>query len=166
MQHKQMYKDKKLRVISYGLGPIGVKAVQIVLDSERLQMVGAIDIDEEKVGKDVGNLLTLNRETGIFVSNNSHKVFSDTYADVVLHATGSRLDKVYPQIQDIVSAGLNCVSSCEELFSPYAKYPDLSQKIDKAAKEHNATVVGTGVNPGFVMDTLPLFLTGVCERIR
>lgn len=166
MQDNKIDGNKKLRVISYGLGPVGLAAARIVLDNNRLEIVGAIDIAEEKVSKDLGDLLTLDRKVGIRVSSNWRKVSNDSHADVVLHATGSRLEKVYSQIEDIVSAGINCVSSCEELFFPYTRHPDLSWKIDKVAREHQVTVLGTGVNPGFVMDALPLFLTGACKCVK
>jgi len=166
MASNQNNKNKKIRVISYGLGPIGIEAARIVLDNPQLEIVGAIDVAEEKVGKDLGDLLALDRKIGICVSSDWSKVFDSSHANVVLHATGSRLKKVYPQIQDIISAGMNCISSCEELFFPYSQNPHLSQQIDVLAKKHNVTVLGTGVNPGFVMDTLPLFLTGVCQKVK
>lgn len=166
MENNQCIGNKKIHVISYGLGPIGMKAARIVLDSPRLKMVGAVDIAPEKIGKDIGDLLGLNKRTGILISNDASKVFGSKHADVVLHATGSKIKKVYSQVQDIVSTGMNCVSSCEELFFPYSQNSHLSEQINTLAKEHNVTVLGTGVNPGFVMDTLPLFLTGVCQEVK
>jgi len=106
------------------------------LDNNRLEIVGAIDIAEEKVSKDLGDLLTLERRVGICVYSDWSKVLHDTGADVVLHATASRLKKVYPQIQDIVSAGMNYISSCEELFFPYTKH---LERVRTANEKHAIT---------------------------
>lgn len=166
MKENWTVKDKKIRVISYGLGPIGMKAAGIILDNPRLEMVAAIDIAPEKVGKDLGLLLNLNKKVGIAVSGDANEILSSIDADVVLLTTGSIFEKIYSQIRGIVSRGINCISSAEEMFFPYLRNPRLSQQLDNLAKEHSVTVLATGVNPGFVMDTLPLFLTGVCQKVK
>ncbi len=166
MEENWTVEDKKKRVISYGLGPMGMKAAGIILDNPRLEIVAAIDIAPEKVGKDLGSLLNLDKKVGIAVSGDANEVLSSIDADVVLLTTGSVFEKIYPQIQGIVSRGINCISSAEQLFFPYLRNPRLFQQLDNLAKEHGVTVLGTGVNPGFVMDTLPLFLTGVCRKVE
>ncbi|MCK4425028.1 NADP-binding protein, partial [Candidatus Bathyarchaeota archaeon] len=81
------------------------------------------------------------------------------------HATSSFLKNTYPQITSVVKHGVNVVSTCEELSYPYNAEPELARKLDTLAKQHNATVLGTGINPGFLMDTLVITLTAVCQRI-
>lgn len=159
-------KDKKIRVISYGLGPIGMKTAEIILDNPKLEIVGAIDIAPEKVGKDLGDLLNPGKKIGVTVSGDADEVMSNVDADVVLLTTGSSLEKMYPQIEGIVAQGINCITSAEEVFFPYLGNAHLSKQLDDLAKKHGVTVLGTGVNPGFVMDTLPLFLTGVCRKVN
>ena len=158
-------KDKKIRVISYGLGPIGMKTAEIILDNPKLEIVGAIDIAPEKVGKDLGALLNPGKKIGVTVSGDADEVMSRLDADVVLLATGSSLEKIYPQIEGIVLQGINCITSAEEVFFSYLGNTRLSEQLDDLAKKQGVTVLGTGVNPGFVMDTLPLFLTGVCRKV-
>lgn len=84
----------------------------------------------------------------------------------MLHATGSYLEDVYPQLKNSIRAGVNIVSTCEELSYPYRKQPAVANALDKLAKEHQVTVLGTGVNPGFLMDTWPLVMTAVCQHVE
>lgn len=163
---EKITKNERISVISYGLGPIGIEVARTVLDNPRLKIVAAIDIAPDKAGRDLGYLVGLNRKIGIRVSANADEVLSDVKADVVLLATGSLFEKIYPQIQSIICKGINCISSSEELFFPYSLNFSLAQQLDEVAREHGVTAIGIGVNPGFLMDTLPLFFTSVCQSIR
>ena len=87
-------------------------------------------------------------------------------ADVVVHTTGSRLKRIFGQMEEILRGGKNVVSSAEELLFATPENAEMSARIDKLAREKGVTVLGTGVNPGFVMDALPLTLTGVCHEVR
>jgi len=159
----------EIKVVQYGLGPIGAETAKIVLSKSKggsLHLVGAIDIDSAKIGKDVGEILGLSKRTGIIVSGDTREVFGAVKPHVALHTTTSFLEGVYPQLVACIEAGVHVVSSTEELFFPFDRHPRISQQLDDLAKKHNVVVLGTGVNPGFVMDLLPLVLTGVCTSVR
>ena len=158
-------KDSRIRVVHYGLGSIGVEAAKIAVRNEGLEVVGAIDISAEKAGKDLGEVIGAEKNLGIRVSNRSQEVLSRR-PDVVVHSTGSRLSDVAPQIEEIVSRGINVVSTAEELLFPLPKSRHLADQLDALAKENDVSILGTGVNPGFVLDSLPAFLTGVCTDVR
>lgn len=155
-----------VRVIIYGVGAIGTNIAKFVLGKRGIEIVGAIDISPEKVGKDLGEILGLEEKLGVVVSNNALEILSKSRPDVTLHATGSFLDKVYSQIVEIVKARSNVISTCETLAYPYYRYPELGEKLDKLARDHGVTVLGSGVNPGFVYDTLVVTLTSVCETVE
>jgi 4-hydroxy-tetrahydrodipicolinate reductase len=87
-------------------------------------------------------------------------------ADVAIHATSSYLKDTYSQIESIIKRGVNVVSTCEELSYPSATEPELAKKLDTLAKKHDVTVLGTGINPGFLMDTLVIALTAPCQKIK
>jgi len=108
----------------------------------------------------------LHRRLGVVVSDSVDSVLSKVAADIVVHATSSFLKDAYPQISDVVRHGKSVVSTCEELSYPYVTHLEIAEKIDRLAKEHNVTVLGTGINPGFLMDTLAIVLTGVCQSIN
>jgi len=157
---------EKIKVAQFGLGPIGMECVRWILKKPSLELVGAIDIDPEKAGKPLSTLLGINKLSGISVSPDLGKALKNSKPDVALHTTQSSLEKVFPQIEILVKAGINVVSSTEELLVPELQHPLLAKRIDQLAKKYNVTVLGTGVNPGFVMDTLPLCLSSMCLEIE
>lgn len=157
---------KNIKVVQYGLGPIGLGIVEVLLSRPWVEFVGAIDIDKDKVGKDVGELLENRKKTGILVSDKTRDVLKRTKPDIVTHATSSYMNVIYPQIKEIVDQGASVVSSAEELSYPFVKYPEMSEKIHQQAKERQVVVLGTGVNPGFLLDTLAVVLSGVCQKVN
>lgn len=160
---------KTIRVVQYGIGPIGQECIRTILAKENtglLKLVGAIDIDPAKIGKDVARIVGLDEPSGVIVSGDAEHVLQDSRADVVLHATSSFLDRVQDQLVQCVRAGVHVVSSTEELSYPYDRHPELSVDLAGLAAEHGVVIVGTGVNPGFAMDTLALTATGVCSDVH
>lgn len=158
--------QKPIKIVQYGLGPIGIEAARLVLQKSNLELVGGIDIDPEKVGRDLGEILGLDTKMSIPVSNEPQKLLQQTKPDIVMHSTGSFLDKVEEQLKICLQSGSSIISSCEELFYPYHRDADFCARIDKLAKENGVTVTGTGVNPGFSMDVLALTMTSVCTDVR
>jgi 2,4-diaminopentanoate dehydrogenase len=158
---------RKLNVVSFGVGVIGSLTAKFILEhkQKRLNLVGAYDIDPRKVGKDLGEVIGLNHTEGIRVSDDLNSVLTGE-VDIAIHTTSSYLKGAYPQLESIVVHGVDIVSSCEELSYPYVVDRKLSGKLDLLAKKHGATVLGTGINPGFLMDALPIALTAPCESIN
>ncbi len=155
----------KIRVIQYGLGPIGSAVARHVVERAGLELVGGVDVDPAKVGQDVGEVIGLGRPLGFPVTARLAETLARTPADVALHTTSSYFDLFKPQIIEILEAGLDIVSTAEELSFPWLAHPQEAAEIDAAARRAGKTVLGTGVNPGFLMDTLPLALTAICQRV-
>ena len=156
----------KIKVVQYGLGPIGLAIIELLLTKPWVQLVGAVDIDRAKVGKDVGELLVSPRRIGVRVSDRAAEVLKSTGPDVVTHATSSYMRMVQPQLQEIVDKGVSVVSTAEELVYPFAKYPELAKDLDEHAQNRGVVVLGTGVNPGFLLDTLAVVLSGACQKVN
>jgi len=156
---------RRVRIVLYGVGVVGGLIAKFLLQKEGVEIVGAIDTDENKVDKDLGEVLNLQKRIGIKVLKDADMVLESTKPDVAVHATSSFLKDTYPQIVTIVRKGVNVVSTCEELSYPYSVDPKLSAELDSLAKKHDVTVLGTGVNPGFLMDTLVITLTAPCQRV-
>ena len=154
------------RVIQFGLGPIGSAVARQVVERSSLELVGGVDIDPAKVGQDVGQVIGLDRPLGFVISESLTQALAQTQADVVLHTTSSYFDLFKPQIIEILEAGLDIVSTAEELSFPWLTNPKPAAEIDAVAKRVGKTVLGTGVNPGFVMDSLPLNLTAICLKVN
>lgn len=158
--------SEETRVIAYGLGPIGSAIARLVAQRSGLRLVGGVDIDPAKVGRDIGEVIGLGRPLGPAVRQKLADVLTDTEADVALLATSSYMDLFVPQIHECLDADLDVVSTCEELAFPWLTYPKEAAQIDAAAKHAHRTVLGTGINPGFLMDSLPLYLTAICQKVE
>jgi hypothetical protein len=159
-------KMNNIRIILYGVGAVGSLIAKSLLEKEGVEVVGAVDIAKDKFGKDLGEVLGLNRELGVKVSDNIDSLLPKVKADIAVHATSSFLKDTYPQIASIVKHSVKVVSTCEELSYPYLTEPKLAKELDTLAKKYNVTVLGTGINPGFLMDTLVITLTAVCQKIE
>jgi hypothetical protein len=156
--------SERTRVIQYGLGPIGSATARHVVERAGLELVGGVDIDPAKVGKDVGEVIGLRHPLGFTVADKLAQ--TDANADVVLHATGSYFDLFKDQVIEILEAGLDVVSTAEELSFPWLAHPQEATEIDAVARRVGKTILGTGVNPGFIMDLLPLCLTAICQQVE
>ncbi|HEY4979078.1 MAG TPA: hypothetical protein VII25_07950 [Candidatus Acidoferrum sp.] len=157
---------KKIRAIQYGIGPIGASIVKLLREKESIEIVGAIDNDPAKIGKDLGEAVgAADAPWGVKISGDVRGVLEQS-ADIVMHTTSSSLPKVVDQLMACLDVGSCVVSTCEELSYPYRTHPELAAKLDKAAKENGVALVGTGVNPGFVMDKLVITLAAVSQKIE
>jgi 4-hydroxy-tetrahydrodipicolinate reductase len=134
-----------------------------------LDLVGAVDIDPAKAGKDIGEVIGLGRPLDVAVSKSLGPVLAEAKGEqspmCVIHTTSSYFDLFKDQVVEILEAGLDVVSTAEELSFPWLAHPDSAAEIEAVAKRVGRTVLGTGVNPGFIMDALPLFLTAICQRV-
>jgi 2,4-diaminopentanoate dehydrogenase len=149
----------------YGLGPIGAAVARQVASRKGFQIVGAVDIDRAKIGLDLGQVIGLDKKLRIRVTNDAAGAIKAGKPDVAVLCTSSSLKTVMPQIEGILKKKVAIVSTTEELSYPVGKNRALAKKIDALAKKYKVAVVGTGVNPGFAMDALPITLTGICERV-
>lgn len=161
-----MSNNKSYKVVHYGLGPIGLNALSLALKKQQIEVVGAVDIDPEKVGKDIGLLLKGKRNYGVMVTDKIEQVLKENRPDIVVHTTQSFIPQIMPQLEEVIKKGVNIVSSSEELLFPWYQRAELAEKLDALALKHRVTVLGTGVNPGFVLDTLIICLTGICQEVR
>ena len=158
--------SERIRVLQYGLGPIGSAMARHVAELPALELVGGADIDPTKVGKDVGEVIGLKRPLGFVVAEKLEQVLARTHADLVLHTTSSYFDLFKNQIVEVLEGGMDVVSTAEELSFPWLAHPQEAAEIDAMAKRVGKSVLATGINPGFVMDTLCLKLTGICQRVE
>jgi hypothetical protein len=154
-----------IRVLMYGLGPIGAAVARQVASRKGFQIVGAVDIDREKVGLDLGQVIGLDKKLRVRITNDVVGAIKSGKPDVAVLCTSSSLKTVMPQIEAVLKKKVAIVSTTEELSYPVGKNRALAKKIDALAKKAKVAVVGTGVNPGFAMDALPIMLTGICERV-
>jgi hypothetical protein len=154
-----------IKVMHVGLGPIGVGVVRQVAGRKGFVIVSAVDTDPAKIGRDLGEVCGLSRKLRIKVTGDLARTIKATKPDVAVLCTSSSLKKVVPEFETVLKAKVPIVSTTEELAYPVKSNAAAAKRIDALAKRARVAVLGTGVNPGFVMDALPIALTGVCESV-
>ena len=155
-----------IRVLHVGLGPIGAGVVKQVASRKGFKIVGAVDIDPAKTGRDLGEVCGVGRALKVKVSDDIKKAIKASKPDVAVLCTNSSMKKVVPQIEAIVKLKVPIVSTTEELSYPSKANMKYARIVHQLAKKYKVAILGTGVNPGFAMDALPIMLTGVCERVE
>jgi hypothetical protein len=154
-----------IRVLHFGLGPIGTGVVRQVAARKGFKIVGAVDIDPAKAGRDLADIAGLPKPLRVKVSADARKAIKLSKPDAVVLCTSSSMKHVLPQIETILKLKVPIVSTTEELSYPTRSNMRYARLVHRMAKNAKVAVLGTGVNPGFVMDALPIMLTGVCERV-
>ncbi len=151
------------RIIQIGMGPLGRLMTPVIADKQSVEIIGAVDLDPKIAGK---SLATLTSASDIQITVVDD--LSDTLQgkpDVAVVTTVSELDRLWSQIEPVVASGVHVVSTCEELSYPWTTNPDLASEIDRAAVAADVSVLGTGINPGYLMDFLPTAATAVVNRV-
>jgi len=156
-----------INTVHVGIGPIGQNMVKYAVERGCFNIVGAVDPDPDKAGKELGELCGI-EPLGITVSPDfiGNDAIKGKSAEVAIVTTVSSIVSFESQIVELAKAKLNIVSTCEELFFPWNTQPEISRRIDEICRENGVVCIGTGVNPGYLMDFLPTVLTGVCPNVK
>lgn len=154
-----------IKVLHVGLGPIGAAVVCQVASRKGFVIVGAVDVDPAKVGQDLGEVCGVGRKLRVKVTADLARTIKAVKPDVAVLCTSSSLKKVLPEFETVLKLKVPIVSTTEELAYPVKSNAAAAKRIHALATRARVAVLGTGVNPGFVMDALPIALTGVCERV-
>ncbi|CAN5824151.1 oxidoreductase [soil metagenome] len=156
---------KKIKVAQFGMGPIGRACVQLLAERSGMEIVGAIDIDPALTGKSVADLCGLADTEAGQVYATFEELWNEVQPDAILHTAGSRAAISFAQCRPMLERGLAVVSSCEELLYPYFRAPEETAEYDALCQKTGGRILGTGVNPGFVLDMLPVCLSTVCRSV-
>lgn len=156
----------RIRAIQFGCGPVGCAVAKLALQRPDIELAGAVDADKNKVGHDLNEFMGIEGKSGIIITDDISSILSKGRVDVVFHQTGSSVKTILPQLIMLAGYGLNIVSTSEELSYPFIAQPELADEIDKAARANNVSILGTGINPGFLMDTWPLAMTALCQQVK
>jgi len=149
-----------------GLGPIGAAIARQLAARKGFRIVAAVDIDRSKVGRDVGSVADLRGPIRVKVTTDLRKTTKAAKPDIAVLCTSSSLTRVMPQLEELMKLRLPVISTTEELAYPAPRNRRLAKRLDEMARKAKVAVLGTGVNPGFAMDALPIALTSVCEQVN
>lgn len=155
-------------VLQIGFGAIGKPVAQAIFERSNLKLVGVVDADPTLLNQHAEELLSMNIGSHTPIKGEVKEAIDglgDRVADAALIATSSSLKRVAPLISQCLKAGMDVVSLCEELSYPFKRYPELSKKLNQVAHETGRTILGTGINPGFLMDLLPIVLSAPCKKV-
>ena len=155
-----------IRVLQWGLGAMGSGMVRLMLEKFGIKVVAVIDSRPDYVGKDLGDVLGTGKKLGVIITDKPADVLKKEAVDVAVLATTSWVSEQMGDLRKVITAGINCISIAEEMADPYAQSPALAAELDQLAKKHGVSVLGTGVNPGFVLDLLVVLLSGGNHRVE
>lgn len=167
---------RKVRVAQWGLGAMGKGIVSLLLERKGVELVGVCDRFDGYRGRSLFDILGRPRgeHPEVQVTPDIGEALGNTPVDICVIATDSFVKDVYPKIMEVVSRGINVITIAEEMSWPAAKEPALAAEMDRLAKEKGVSILGTGINPGLMMDLLAVCLSGAmtkvdhvrCERVN
>jgi len=155
-----------INVIQVGIGALGQQVLQYLSERNGVNVIGVVDLNPELIGKDISDIIDA-ETTGVYVYKSLDEAISKAKhePEVAVITTVSSIEKLVGQVEAAAKVGLHIVSTCEELTFPWKQHPEAANKIDAVCKDNGVTCLGTGVNPGFLMDYLPSAFTSVCQRV-
>ncbi|RCW41707.1 MULTISPECIES: 2,4-diaminopentanoate dehydrogenase [unclassified Halanaerobium] len=158
---------ENIKVLIWGFGEMGSGMAKMLLKKKGVDIVGVCDSDPNKVSKSIYEVLDVKQGDNpeVIIKDDIELIIEETEADVALIATDSFVKKAYDKIVLCLKNKLNVISTAEEMAYPQAQSPELAQKLDDIAKKNNVSLLGTGINPGLIMDLLVILLTGACESV-
>ena len=154
-----------IKIAQFGLGPIGLETLKLAAQKPWAKIIGGIDINPALAGRSLAELTGVENLRDAKVYCSLDELLVHAKPDVIFHTAVSKIRLAIAQVEPMARAGISVVSSCEELLYPALREPDMARQLDDTCKKYGARVLGTGVNPGFVMDVLPVCLTGVCRTV-
>lgn len=153
---------ENVKVIIWGFGAMGSGMAKTLLNKKGVEIVGVCDMAPNRAGKDMYEVLGVDRKDrpAVIIKPNIEDVVKDAKADIALLATDSFTRKAFDKIKFLLENKINVISTAEEMAYPQAQEPELAKELDRIAKENGVSVLGTGINPGLIMDLLVVALTG------
>ncbi|NLD33601.1 MAG: NADP-binding protein [Clostridiales bacterium] len=158
---------RNVQVALWGFGAMGSGIARVLLGRQGVDIIGVCDTHPDKQGKSIYALLGTPRGTrpDATVTGDIAALLSKK-PDICVIATNSFVKEVFPKVMQVVQAGVNVLTIAEEMAWPEAQSPEMAQQMDRAARENGVSILGTGINPGMMMDLLAVFLSGCMTRVE
>lgn len=159
---------ENVKVVIWGFGAMGSGMARMLLTKKGVEIVGVCDLHPERVNKSVFEVLGVERgqRKEVIIKDDINEVLTEKCCDVCLCATDSFTKKAFPRLKLALEKKVNVISTAEEMAYPKAQAPELACELDRIAKENGVTILGTGINPGFIMDLLVICMTGCMTEVK
>ncbi len=154
-----------VRVVILGSGQMGQGIARLLRQKEGLELAGLFARRAGRAGQELGALLGA-EPLGLTISNDLAALLKQTKPDIAIQATSSRLAEARGEIATLLQHGVNVITIAEEMAWPRASSPAIAEELQRLAVANGVALLGTGINPGFVLDLLVITLSGVCQDIR
>ncbi|QMS85160.1 2,4-diaminopentanoate dehydrogenase [Candidatus Xianfuyuplasma coldseepsis] len=158
---------KNIHVVIWGFGAMGKGMADMLLTKKGVEITGVCDRNPAIINTSIFSLLEEPKRNhpDVIITDDITTLLDKEICDIVLLATDSFTKNAFPKMKQVLEAGINCISTAEEMAYPKAQEPELAKELDAIAKAHNVTLLGTGINPGFIMDLLVIALSGTMKRV-
>ncbi len=159
---------RNVRVAIWGLGAMGKGMAKMLMSKKGVEIVAVCDRRPERVGRELYEYMGVDRagRPAVIINPNVEEVITEKCADVCLTATDSFTKSAFPRLKYVLEQKINVISTAEEMAYPAAQNPDLAEELNRIAKENGVTILGTGINPGLIMDLLVVILTGAMTDLE
>lgn len=158
-------RQENVKVIIWGLGAMGKGMAEMLLDKTGIEITGVVGRGD-KLGRSMFDFLDkANPYDRDVLIGTPEEVITEQAADVVLLCTDSYTREAFDRIRFVLEKKINVISTAEEMAYPKAQEPELAKELDRIAKANGVSVLGTGINPGLIMDLLVVCLTGACVSV-
>ncbi len=161
-------RKENVKVVIWGFGAMGSGMAKMLLDKTGVEIVGVCDRHDTRVGKDMYEVLGIERgdRKEVIINPNIEEVLTEKCCDIALCATDSFTEKAFPRLKYALEQKVNVISTAEEMAYPQAQNPELAKQLDDLAKANGVTLLGTGINPGHIMDMLVCVMTGCMTDVE
>ena len=154
-------------VLQIGFGPLGIQTAKYIAQKQTVKTVAVVDVNKDFIGKSLDFFSKeLPSDVKVLSSVDEAITHLNQKPDVAIITTVSSLERLIPQVKDVAKHGIPVISTCEELSYPWDLQPKLSEELDALCKSHGIACLGTGINPGFLMDYLPSVMSSVCKEVE
>jgi len=157
---------ENIRIAIWGFGAMGAGMADMLSRKKGVDVVAVCDLHPDRVGKSAGEILGIDKWKNVVVERDIEKALEGKRTDLCLLATDSFTKGAFPKLKLILEKGINVITTAEEMAYPKAQEPELTRELDEIAKINGVTVLGTGINPGLIMDLLVVCLTGCMEDVK
>ncbi len=158
---------ENVKVAIWGFGAMGSGMAKMLLTKKGVDIIGVCDMHPARAGKSIFEVLDVKRgdRKDVIIKANIDEVLTEKCCDICLCATDSFTKNAFPKLKSVLEKKINVISTAEEMSYPQAKNPELAKELNRIAKENGVTILGTGINPGLIMDLLVVCLTGCMTEV-